>query len=121
MKKSWTIKQGEIWMAQLGDDAVGSEQKKTRPVLIVSADVRNESSPNVFIFPLTHSKKRHQPCHFILYKEAYPCLTYEENIVLCEEGRSISKSRLDRKIGEISDIDIANILQIKEYVFVEKV
>lgn len=107
-------------MADLTMGTVDSEQGKVRPVLIVSANIRNDNSPNVFIFPLTHSKKRSQPCHYTIYKEYYPFLTYDENIVLCEEGRSISKTRLDRKLGEISDIDVYNILRVKEFVFIEK-
>lgn len=119
-KKTFTkIKQGQIWFASLGD-TMDSEQHKSRPVLIISADVRNNTSPNVFVFPLSSKKKRHQPCHYALHKEHYPFLTYEDNLVICEEGRSISKNRLERCLGEISQVDILNILQIKEYVFVEK-
>lgn len=120
MSKKLIVRQGSIWMADLTKGTIESEQGRVRPVLVISANIRNDNSPNVFIFPLTHSKKRSQPCHFVLFKSDYPFLTYEQNIVLCEEGRSISKSRLERKLGEIMSVDIENILQIKEYVFVEK-
>jgi mRNA-degrading endonuclease toxin of MazEF toxin-antitoxin module len=55
-----------------------------------------------------------------LLKEDYPFFNYAKNIVLCEEGRSISKKRLERFLGKISDEDLDEILQCKEYVFIEK-
>jgi hypothetical protein len=42
------------------------------------------------------------------------------NTVLCEEGRSISKKRLERKLGSIELRDLLEILKIKEYIFIEK-
>ena len=119
MSKKKEVKQGEVWMCNLpkGED---SEQQNIRPCLISSVNIRNESSPNVFIFPITHAKKKDQPCHYKLYKENYPFFTYKENTVLCEEGRSISKNRLERCIGTIFAKDIIEILKCKEFVFIEK-
>ena len=70
MKKK-EVKQGEVWMCNLpkGED---SEQMGVRPCLIISADARNETSSNVFVFPITHARKKEQPCHYILHKENYP-------------------------------------------------
>lgn len=91
MKKNRNIKQGEVYMVNLSD-SIEHEQSGVRPCVVISVNARNESSDNVFIFPITHStKKKNQPCHYKLYKESYPFFTYKENTVLCEEGRSISK------------------------------
>lgn len=114
------IKQGDIWMCDLSKDSIDHEQKGVRPCLVISANIRNNNSSNVFIFPLTHAKKKQQPCHYKLYKESYPFFNYKENIVLCEEGRSISKNRLERKLGMIFSKDIIEILKCKEYIFIEK-
>ena len=103
------IKQGEVWMCNLSKDTIEHEQKGVRPCLVISVDVRNSNSSNVFIFPITHAKKKEQPCHYKLYKQNYPFFHYKENIVLCEEGRSISKNRLQRKIGIIKKGDIVAI------------
>lgn len=118
MKKK-EIKQGEVWMCNLpkGEDC---EQMGVRPCLVMSLDVRNETSSNVFVFPITHAKKKDQPCHYTLYKENYPFFTYKENTVLCEEGRSISKQRLERRLGCIFAKDLIEILKCKEFVFIEK-
>lgn len=119
MSKKKEVKQGEVWMCNLpkGED---SEQQNVRPCIIISANIRNESSPNVFVFPITHAKKKMQPCHYVLYKKNYPFFTYKENTVLCEEGRSISKNRLERQLGIIFSKDIIEILKCKEFVFIEK-
>lgn len=121
MIKKRCIKQGEIYIVDFSVfQNIEHEQNGVRPVIVISADIRNDTSPNVFVFPITHAKKKSQPCHYKLYKEDYPFFSYKENIVLCEEGRSISKKRLQRKLGEISLYDIENILKCKEYIFIEK-
>lgn len=118
MKKE--IYQGDVYMVNLSKDSIDHEQNGARPCLIVSADIRNRNSQNVFIFPITHADKKPQPCHYKLYKTDYSFFTYDEQIVLCEEGRSISKKRLERLLGRILDNDLENILKCKEYVFIEK-
>lgn len=118
MKKKRNIVQGDIYMVNL--DGIESEQQNVRPVVVVSANIRNEKSPNIFVFPITHATKKQQPCHYILSNEKYDFFAYTKNIVLCEEGRSISKKRLERYLGTIEENDILEILKIKEYVFIEK-
>lgn len=120
MAEKRKVRQGDIFMCNLTSDAIEHEQKGVRPVLVMSLDARNETSQNVFIFPITHQKKKVQPCHYILLKENYPFFTFTKQIVLCEEGRSISKKRLERFLGRITDEDLEKILNAKEYVFVAK-
>lgn len=120
MTKRRDIKQRDIYMVDLSVDSIEHEQGRTRPCIVVSNNIRNESSSNVFVFPITHSIKKFQPCHYKLYKDNYSFFTYKENTVLCEEGRSISKSRLERKLGSISYEDLNEILKAKEFVFIEK-
>lgn len=114
------IRQGDVYMANFSFNSVEHEQTGVRPVLVVSCNSRNDKSNNVFVFPITHAKKKKQPCHYKLYKEQYDFFSYKENTVLCEEGRSISKKRLERKWGSISLQDLLEILKIKEYIFIEK-
>lgn len=116
MVKKRRIKQRQIYMCDLGE-SVGSEQSGSHPVLIASCNVRNDTSANVFVFPLTHAIKKSQPTHYALYKQEYPFLAYEKSIIQCEEGRSISKSRLKRCLGEISEEDFEEIMRFKEFIF----
>ena len=118
--KKREIHQGDIYMVNLSIDSIDHEQAGIRPCCIVSCDNRNEKSSNVFIFPITHAIKKKQPCHYRLYKKQYDFFSYDVNTVLCEEGRSISKKRLERKLGSIDLRDLLEILKIKEYIFIEK-
>lgn len=118
--KKREIHQGDIYMVNLSVDSIDHEQAGIRPCCIVSCDNRNEKSSNVFIFPITHAVKKKQPCHYRLYKKQYDFFSYDVNTVLCEEGRSISKKRLERKLGSIDLRDLLEILKIKEYIFIEK-
>lgn len=114
------VKQGDVYMVDFSIDSTGHEQKGVRPCLTVSVDSRNYTSPNIFVFPITHAKKKYQPCHYPLSKIDYPFFNYNIQYVICEEGRSISKQRLERFVGHISDNDLNKILECKEYVFIDK-
>jgi mRNA interferase MazF len=45
-------KRGDIWLANL-DPVIGSEQGKTRPVVIIQNDIANEYSPVVIVAAIT--------------------------------------------------------------------
>jgi mRNA-degrading endonuclease toxin of MazEF toxin-antitoxin module len=114
------IRQGDIYMCDLSVDSIDHEQGNIRPILVASANIRNDTSANVFVFPITHARKKYQPCHYPLYQNSYPFFNFKKQIVLCEEGRSVSKARLERFLGTISDEDLQGVLKTKEYVFIEK-
>lgn len=114
-----SVKQGDVYMINLSIDSVEHEQNGVRPCLIVSTDSRNNTSPNVFIFPITHAEKKYQPCHYLLLRSDYSFFNYKKNYVICEEGRSVSKNRLERHLGSITDSDLVEVLKCKEYVFTE--
>ena len=95
-------------------DTVGSEQDlRGRPCVIVQNEVGNEHSKTTIIVPLTKRRKRNLPTHYLLKKEDYPFLGYD-SLVLAEQIRCIdSKARfLERKIGELKEEDIREIIKI---------
>lgn len=112
------IEQKMIYICDL-PIGVGSEFGGIHPVLISSVNLRNDTSPNVYIFPITHSKKKIQPTHIKILKKDYDFLKYDECTILCESGREISKKRLGKLLGEISEEDFDKVLKCKEYVFKE--
>ena len=118
--KEKEIKQRMIFMCDL-PCGEGSEMSGLHPCLVSSVDLRNKNSPNVFIFPITHSRKKYQPTHVKLYKTDYGFLKYEINTILCESGREISRTRLQRYLGEISEEDFERVIECKEYTFKLKV
>lgn len=94
------IKRGEIYYADLSP-VVGSEQGGVRPVLIVQNDVGNRYSPTVIAAAVTSRlNKAKLPTHIEL--SVATGLT-KDSVVLLEQLRTLDKSRLQDKIGEINE------------------
>lgn len=94
------IRRAQIWDARL-NPVEGSEQAGTRPVLIVSRDALNASSPVVVVVPLTRraNKAKLYPSHVVI--EPGGSGLDHESVALCEQVRAISKNRLQRRRGEV--------------------
>lgn len=94
------MKRGDIYFADL-DPVIGSEQGGKRPVLIIQNDLGNRFSPTVIILPLTSSPhKRSLRTHVPLFPPQGGIT--KPSIILCEQVRTIEKSRLQRKMGTLS-------------------
>jgi mRNA interferase MazF len=95
-------------MARL-DPPEGSEQAGQRPVVVVSRDSINEHSSVVVIVPVTDRvhKKTIYPSHVVL-GTGEGGLT-KESVVLGEQVRAISTTRLIRYIGHLSGPSTAQI------------
>jgi mRNA interferase MazF len=100
---------GEIYLANL-DPGSGSEQRGTRPVLIVSRDALNEHAPIVIVVTITGREHKRQlyPTHSEI-KAGEGGLT-KDSVVLCEQVRAISRSRLTKRVGKVP----AEVLQKTE-------
>lgn len=112
------ILQGEVYICDL-NDGKNCEQTGCRPCLIIQVDVLNRTSKNVIIVPITSRRKKSLPTHVELLRSDYPFLDYAVNTVLCENIRSVSKSRLSKRLGIISQEDLLKVLKAKEYAFIE--
>ena len=97
----------EIWLADL-EPVIGSEQRKTRPVLIISQTALNDLLPVVNVFPITSRKpnRRIYPNEALL--PANIGGLNNESIVLCYQVRTLDKQRLVRKFGILSDKNLQN-------------
>lgn len=95
-----TIKRGELYYADL-NPVVGSEQGGVRPVLVLQNDVGNRYSPTI-IAAATTSKltKAKLPTHIELPHDKTPLP--KDSVVLLEQIRTIDKSRIRERIGEVS-------------------
>lgn len=95
------IKRGELYYADLSP-VVGSEQGGIRPVLIVQNDIGNKYSPTVIAAAITSKlEKAKMPTHIELSQLEYGL--EKDSVVLLEQIRTIDKTRLRDKIGEISE------------------
>ena len=93
------IRRGDIFWADL-DPVKGSEQGKTRPVLIIQNDVGNENSPVIIVACITSNlaRKDYPTNVFITAKETG--LSFD-SIVLLNQIRTIDKTRLKSKAGHM--------------------
>lgn len=109
--KNKTIKRGEIYYADLRP-VIGSEQGGIRPVLIVQNNTGNRYSPTVIVASMTSQigKKSYLPTHILLHKEDAKGLP-KDSIILCEQLRTIDKSRIKDRIGCINSDTIDSVMK----------
>ena len=96
----------DIYWANL-NPTVGREQAGHRPVLVVSNDVENQMDI-VTILPITSRKKGRK----VYPNEVLMHLKDKEAIVLCHQVRTISKNRLDRKMGALDERLRARVVNV---------
>lgn len=85
-------------------DGVGSEQRNTRPAIIVQNNVGNANSPTTVIVPLsTKLKPAMAATHVRIGSEQG---VKNDSEALCEQVRVVDKSRLERRVGEITDEEV---------------
>lgn len=99
------VYRGDVFYTDLGD-GVGSEQKNKRPCVIIQNNIGNTYSPTVIIACMTTSKsKRNLPTHVYVAREDTKSYNdyFFDSTVLCEQVRTIDKTRLIHKIATVSD------------------
>lgn len=96
------VKRGDVYMAEL-DPVVGSEQGGRRPVLLIQNDLGNRFAPTVIAVPLTASRRKPDlPTHVgVAGGEGG---LWHDSIVLCEQVRTLEKSRLIKRLGTLSPL-----------------
>lgn len=93
-----------IFIADL-NPVIGSEQRGTRPVLVISDEDFNRVMPVVTVLPITSLKEGRKiyPNEALLKKE--PEGLPQDSIILAHQIRTISKQRLKNSLGFINDHD----------------
>ncbi len=99
---------GDVFRAQL-NPIQDSEQGGVRPVVVVSRDAINRASPVVIVVPATDlaNKKRIYPSH-VKVAAGQGGFTIE-SVILCEQVRAISKTRLTNHLGRLDRATMASI------------
>ena len=101
------VKRGELYYADLSP-VVGSEQGGIRPVLVVQNDIGNKYSPTIIAAAITSKlNKAKMPTHIELSCREYGL--EKDSVVLLEQIRTIDKSRLKEKIGELSPYKMSEV------------
>lgn len=102
------MKQKDIWLADL-EPVKGSEQGKTRPIVIISGDTMNDNFPVIIACPLSSVIKNFENC-VVIKKNAKTGLSSDSEVITFQI-RTISKTRLTKKLGEISEPDLDEIIE----------
>lgn len=107
---------GDVYDARL-DPAEGSEQSGSRPVVIVTRNAINASSPTVTVAPLTtyRAGRRLYPSH-VLVRSPEAGLA-ADSVILCEQLRTLDKRRPLRLRGGLTpatlhDLDAALLITL---------
>ena len=97
-----SVARWSVWLAGL-DPVVGSEQGKTRPVLVIRDTRLNDILPVVNVLPLTSRKpgRRIYPNEAVIPIRALGLKT--ESIVLCYQIRTLDKRRLTKSLGVLDN------------------
>jgi len=95
------LRRGDVYLARL-DPSEGSEQAGNRPVIVVSRDAINQSSPVLVVVPCTtfQPSRRLYPSQVVL-RAPEGGLTVD-SIALGEQLRAIAKTRLLHHLGSLS-------------------
>ncbi|MEL6931197.1 MAG: type II toxin-antitoxin system PemK/MazF family toxin [Cyanobacteria bacterium J06600_6] len=96
---------GEVWLVSL-EPTVGSEIRKTRPCVVISPDEINRLLRTVIVAPLTTTIKNYPTRVTVAFQE-------KEGSIALDQIRSVDKSRLLRKLGNLSKKEsqtVSNIL-----------
>ena len=101
----------EVYIVIL-DPTIGSEIQKTRPCLIISPDEMNYHIATVIVAPMT-TKGRSYPTRV--------ACTFQEKKgqVVLDQIRTVDKSRLARKLGQIDDETQREVLSVLNEMFSE--
>lgn len=99
---------GDVWLIDYSE-AIGREQQGRRPGLVVSVDEFNSGPADLLMtLPMT-TRDRGLVSHVnVLSPEGG---LKRNSFVMCENIRSISKQRLVRKLGEVTN---ATMMEVEE-------
>jgi len=96
------VQRGDVVIVEL-DPTQGSEQRGTRPCLVVQNDIGNANAPTTIVVPFTTSfGDELYPFEVLLPASEGPLR--EDSVALCSQIRTISiEHRIRENLGSISD------------------
>lgn len=109
-----TVRRGDVVIVDL-DPTRGSEQRGTRPCLVVQNDVGNANAPTTIVVPFTTSFDD-ELYPFEVLVEADESPLREDSVALCSHIRTVSiDHRIVETLGPIPDERLAEVDRALEY------
>ena len=105
------VQRFDVYLVNL-DPTVGSEIKKTRPCLVISPDEMNRWIRTVIVAPMT-TKGRPYPTRVLCEFQG------KQGQIVLDQIRTVDKSRLVQKLGQISEATQNDVLTILVEMFAE--
>jgi mRNA interferase MazF len=105
------VKRFDVFLINL-DPTQGSEIQKTRPCLVISPDEMNKTIKTVIVAPMTTKGKSYPTrvqCHF----------QGQAGQIVLDQIRTVDKTRLIRKLGEIDADEQRAVLDTLAEMFAE--
>ena len=102
---SLMMNQFDVYIANL-DPTVGSEIKKTRPVVIISPDELNQHLRTVIIAPITSQTHANIPTRVKI------TLQSQLNFVVLDQIRTLDKVRLTKRVAQLSIDESDSVKQV---------
>lgn len=108
------VRRGDIVIVRL-DPTNGSEQRGTRPCLVVQNDAGNENAPTTIIVPFTTSFDG-ELYPFEVLVTAEESHLREDSVAMCSQIRAVSiEARIETVIGSIPDERMREVDTALEY------
>jgi mRNA interferase MazF len=105
------VKRFDVFLVNL-DPTVGSEIKKTRPCVVISPDEMNRYIATVIVAPMT-TKGQAYPSRVVCQFQG------QEGQIVLDQIRTVDKTRLVKKLGQISEDEQKAVLDTIAEMFTE--
>lgn len=96
------VRRGEVWWVNL-DPARGSEIRKTRPAVVLTANALNRARRTVVVVPLSTGPSPRPPIVV-----ATPSAG-AGSVAVCDQVRAVDKGRLTRCTGQLTAADLREV------------
>jgi mRNA interferase MazF len=104
------IRRGDVFWVDF-DPSKATEVQKKRPALVCSHDILNENSSRIIVVPITSNVKK-----VYSFEYAIKGVSGLEGKIMLDQLRSIDKSRIGKKIGNLPFKEMQQIEIILKFV-----
>lgn len=94
------------------DPTIGREIKKTRPCVVISPNEMNQYLGTIIVAPMTTSEKPYPTRIPVFHND-------KKGMISLDQIRAVDKSRVQKSLGFLSDLEIENLKKLIKETFVD--